>query len=138
MQPQFNVRITKNDLKKLQRMAPQRAARATLALAEAGVTYAKLLINESPETGREYQRGSVTHVASSPGEAPRSDTGTLINSIRVEPAGGSKQNLVAATEYAELLEFGTETLEARPFFGPTVVYLESIAGDVFDGFWEGK
>lgn len=136
MKPQLSVHIKKNDLQKLRRMAPQRAGTAIRALAIAGETHAKLLINESPETGREYQRGSVLHVASSPGEAPRTDIGTLIGSIRVERAGRFNQNLVAATEYAEFLEFGTENMEARPFFGPTVLHLEQVAGDVFDGFLE--
>lgn len=138
MKPQFSVRTKKNDLKKLKRMAPARAGQAIRALALEGEAYSKQLINESPATGRVYQRGSVTHIASSPGEAPRSDTGTLIDSIRVEKAGRFNQNLIAATEYAEFLEFGTEDMEARPFFGPTVMHLERVAGKVFDGFLEGK
>jgi hypothetical protein len=132
----LGVTINKNDLKRLADAAPDEADRAIRALAEDGRTYAILLINASPATGRVYTRGSVTHTASSPGEAPRSDIGTLVNSIHVESLGKGRAALVDGVEYGEWLEFGTDDMAARPFFGPAAFHMEQSASSVFDGFLE--
>lgn len=132
----LGVTIRQNDLKRLAKAAPDEADRAIRALVEDGATFAKLLINDSPATGRVYTRGSVTHTASSPGEAPRSDIGTLVNSIRAESRGKGRAALVDGVEYGEWLEFGTENMEARPFFGPAAMHMEESASSVFDGFLE--
>ena len=132
----LSVNIRKNDLGRLARAAPDEADRAVRALAEVGRTHAILLINESPATGRVYTRGSVTHTASSPGEAPRSDIGTLVNSIHVESLGKGRAALVDGVEYGVHLEFGTDDMAARPFFGPAAMHMEQEAPNVFDGFLE--
>lgn len=129
------VRIKKNDFKKLAKAAPGKAAQAMDALAEEGVTISKLSMQESPATGRTYTRGTVTHTASSPGNPPRPDLGFLINSIRWERQGDDRR-IVAATEYAAHLEFGTNSMEPRPFFGPMAKELETSVGEIFDGFLE--
>jgi len=132
----LSVTINKNDLKRLANAAPDEADRAIRALAEDGRTFAVLLINESPATGRVYVRGKVSHTASSPGEAPRTDIGTLINSIRVEHPSKGQANLVDGVEYGVYLEFGTDSMAARPFFGPAAMHMEESASSVFDGFLE--
>lgn len=77
-----------------------------------------------PGQGREYKRGSRTHRASAPGQAPASDTGRLLGAtlpmgIRYE-ADRVVTGVVANTDYAENLEAGTDKMEARPFMGATL------------------
>jgi len=76
---------------------------------------------QMPKSGRTYKRGSKSHQASAPGEAPAIDTGNLANSIQVK----HPKKLLATVgpgdvEYAVPLEFGSENgkLMARPFMGP--------------------
>jgi HK97 gp10 family phage protein len=64
------------------------------------------------------------HQASAPGEAPATDTGTLVSSIesKVEVGWLDIASAVVWTEkpYAKWLEFGTTRMEPRPFFTPAV------------------
>ena len=71
-----------------------------------------------PKSGRIYRRGSRTHQASAPGEAPAIDYGVLANSIQVERESDLRQTVFTNTEYAVYLEFGTSRMSPRPFFGP--------------------
>jgi hypothetical protein len=78
------------------------------------------LIMNPPKTGRVYHHRGVTHQASAPGEAPASDTGTLVNARRVEmdPQGDFfevRGTLSFTSKHAEPLEKGTMKMEARPF-----------------------
>jgi HK97 gp10 family phage protein len=93
-------------------------------------------IQSGPKTGRIYRRGSVIHQASAPGQSPASDTGRLVNSIvtsyQPETLSGTVQ---AGTEYAPYLEFGTATIEPRPFMRPALLnnaenILEAIANEI--------
>lgn len=85
---------------------------------------AKESIAQGKKTGRVYKRGSRTHQASAPGEAPASDTGRLVNSINVRPAEGELAVDVVAgggiVKYARMLEFGTSKMAARPFLFPAL------------------
>ncbi len=73
---------------------------------------AKRLILTGPKTGKMY--GS--HRASAPGEPPANDTGRLVGSIRWEFTGSRLAiRVVAGTEYASFLEFGTSIMAPRPF-----------------------
>lgn len=110
-----------NHIPALKRAAPQKADRAIAAMAFEGEAYAKRNMTVSP---------------SDPGEFPGVDTGTLKNSIHVEPAGLGKRNLVDGTNYGHWLEFGTSRMSPRPFFGPTAYHLTRIAPDFFKGFLE--
>jgi HK97 gp10 family phage protein len=75
-------------------------------------------VTRKQPSGNEYE-----HVASSPGDAPNTDTGKLIQSIQTEIQGDTAYvgtNVV----YAKWLEFGTKgktgetKMEARPFLTP--------------------
>jgi ubiquitin len=57
---------------------------------------AKQSILSGEKSGRIYQRRSVTHRASAPGQAPASDTGRLVNSINSYLDKASKTALVIA------------------------------------------
>lgn len=78
---------------------------------------ARRLVIKGPKTGRLYKRGKkIAHRASAPGEAPASDTGTLVRGIvsgvdRVKVQG----YVTAQAHYAPHLEKGTKRMKARPF-----------------------
>ena len=57
---------------------------------------------------------------SEPGDPPGVDTGTLKNSTRWIPDDSDKLKayVLVQPEYAPFLEFGTDKMAARPFFGP--------------------
>jgi len=79
------------------------------------------LILNTPKTGRLYRRASVFHHASGPGEPPASDTGRLVNSIvTTYDATKLSGTVVAGTAYAPYLEYGTQTMEPRPFLRPAL------------------
>lgn len=79
------------------------------------------LIQSGPKTGRVYTRRGVSHQASAPGEPPATDTGRLVNSITTEYDAAKLTGTVSAnTEYAEFLEYGTQTMAERPFMRPAL------------------
>lgn len=79
-------------------------------------------ILEGQKTGRMYSRRGVVHQASAPGEAPASDTGRYVNSIRTDY--GQLAELVAkvvgGTNYGAALEYGTQRMAARPHMRPAM------------------
>lgn len=135
----IGVRIIKNDIKRLKKAMPEKAERALTALAELGVNHAKEIMLASPATGQQYSRasGNKTHTASSPGNPPRPDTGTLLNSIRQMKTGRLGRVIVDGVLYGYYLEFGTVKMAARPFFTPTAQWLSGQVPMVFDNFLEG-
>lgn len=83
---------------------------------------AKQLVIEGPKTGKLY--GS--HQASAPGEPPASDTGGLVSSIRWEFTGSKLAiRVIAGTEYAAFLEFGTSRMLPRPFLRRAILETEA-------------
>lgn len=76
------------------------------------------LIEHGEKTGRVYvkYRPHRVHQASAPGEAPASDSGNLVKLIQMR---FDEKDLVgyvnSGAEYAAYLEFGTRTMEARPY-----------------------
>jgi hypothetical protein len=77
-------------------------------------------IQRGDKTGRVYQRGNITHRASAPGEAPATDTGTLVSSIYYEPQSGLLSMIGSRLAYAYYLEFGTMKIAPRPSWMPAV------------------
>ena len=78
-------------------------------------------LQRGPKTGVTYEKYKPirTHKASAPGEAPATDTGSLARSLKANIEGKSAE-VVADTEYAAWLEFGTQDIEPRPFMTPAV------------------
>jgi HK97 gp10 family phage protein len=63
------------------------------------------------------------HQVSAEGEAPASDTGRLANSIAhdvIKEGNSFIGRVIASTEYAIHLEFGTNKMGARPFLRPAL------------------
>jgi hypothetical protein len=69
-----------------------------------------------------YQRGNITHRASAPGEAPATDTGTLVSSesIYYERESDLVSIIGSRLAYAYYLEFGTMRIAPRPSWMPAV------------------
>ncbi len=67
-------------------------------------------IQSGPASGRTYMRGTVSHVASAPGEAPATDTGALASSISYQMKGRLAAEIESRLAYAPMLEFGTQSL----------------------------
>lgn len=78
-------------------------------------------IQNPPKTGHVYKRRGVAHQASAPGEAPATDTGRLVQSGRTEyDRKKVLGRVVFSTNYAASLEYGTQTIEPRPFARPAL------------------
>jgi HK97 gp10 family phage protein len=86
----------------------------------------KLEIQQGAKTGRVYRRGGVSHRASAPGEAPASDTGTLIGSIQHERENAHAYSVGSRLDYAAFLEYGTSRMAARPFFRPAAEAIKPV------------
>lgn len=126
------VVVNFNHLPKMLRENPQKADAAIHAMATDGERYVKQSMRDSPPDGETYEVGTgQAHTASSPGNPPRIDTGTLINSIYVRNAGLARRTISAGTDYAIILEFGSEHMEARPFMVPMLVYLQQNSDEFF-------
>lgn len=93
------------------------------ATALEAVTDVRKAIQGPPKTGREYPRGkngAKVHRASAPGEAPATDTGTLVSSIYNEDRGKYARAIGSRLDYAYYLEFGTFKMDKRPSWIPAV------------------
>ena len=112
------------DTAAMQRRARQAAFRGVVKSAETLREEALRLILNTPKSGRIYRRGNVLHQASAPGEAPASDTGSLVSRLEVVPNEDEvSAKLVANTQYAAFLEYGTEKMEPRPFMRPALAHM---------------
>ena len=75
------------------------------------------------KNGRAYKVGGVVRIASAPGQAPANQTGRLAGSLsaRTEKQGKVVSGIASAsTEYAAMLEFGTQKMAARPYMQPAL------------------
>lgn len=90
------------------------------AAALESVNDVKKAIQGPPKTGRKYQRGTVVHQASAPGQAPATDTGFLVLSIYNEDRGYLSKAIGSRLPYAFYLEFGTRKIASRPSWVPAV------------------
>ena len=104
-------------LPELQGKLRQRASQITRKAALDIEAHAKSAMAE-PKSGHVYKRGTATHQASAPGEAPAIDMGALVNSIQTEQEESVVQVVFTNQRYAPHLEFGTSRIAPRPFLGP--------------------
>lgn len=115
----ITLEIDKRELERIIRNTPGRLEEVKDAVAAEIQGDIVMSFGTGP-AGRSYKRGGVTHVASSPGSPPNVDTGALRASIRAKSLGPTSAEVVAGTEYAQWLEYGTTRMAARPFFAPVV------------------
>lgn len=93
------------------------------AAALEAVSDVRRAIQGPPKTGREYKRGKnrdIIHRASAPGQAPATDTGTLVSSLYNEDRGYLTKAIGSRLPYAFYLEFGTLKIAPRPAWIPAV------------------
>lgn len=117
-----------SNFESFQKDAGEHVAKALLAGGKLVETSAKKLIQEKsggPTVKRYRPSGdSYMHTVSKGGDAPNTDTGTLVRSIQteVEPDG---VYVGSGVEYAPHLEFGTVNMMERPFLYPSLKANES-------------
>jgi hypothetical protein len=113
------VRINLNVAGEISQEAVLRGVRAATIEAKT-LTIDKL---SQPGRGRTYERGTISHRASAPGDPPAPDTGRLRQSVQSEvfstPEGALGVVSVNAS-YAEALELGTEKIAPRPFISRVI------------------
>jgi hypothetical protein len=73
-----------------------------------------------PVGPRQGNNLSATHQASAPGEAPATDTGTLVSSITYRKTDALSAEIESRLGYATMLEFGTQRMAPRPSWTPSV------------------
>lgn len=75
-----------------------------------------------PATGEVYKKFDPkrTHRASAPGEAPATDTGRLANSVVTDKPRNLEIDVLTTVKYGPWLEFGTQRIEPRPNWVPSV------------------
>ncbi len=87
-------------------------------------------IRQGARSGRLYRRwrGAKTHKASAPGEAPKSDTGTLVQNITLEKIGrdGYTVGSRKGAPHGFWLEWGTSMMDARPWLTPAFNAMEKL------------
>lgn len=83
------------------------------------VSDVKKRISGPPKTGAIYERGKIKHQSSAPGEAPATDTGTLVSSIYY--IGAKSPRIGSRLPYAFYLEYGTMMMRPRPSWVHAVV-----------------
>tara|TARA_R110000822_G_scaffold257105_1_gene382771 strand:+ start:770 stop:1216 length:447 start_codon:yes stop_codon:yes gene_type:complete len=97
-------------------------------------------IASGSKSGATYKRGGTEHKASAAGEAPATDTGTLISGITTEVKIMDKVlvGMIKAFasdggggNYATHLEFGTRNMSARPFMQPALQKSEAKINKIF-------
>lgn len=75
------------------------------------------------------------HQASSPGNPPRPDTAELLNSITHTKTGEGERTIHDQVEHGAYQEFGTETIEPRPWMKPVFeAWQNSKFASFVDGF----
>ena len=102
-------------IRRLRRLSGPEAVRLAGAIVFEGADMirakAHLLVSAGSVSGR-------SHVASSPGEAPNRDTGTLQAHFETVQTGPLTAEFRSKASYAGALEFGTSKMAARPHIRP--------------------
>jgi hypothetical protein len=78
----------------------------------------KLRHRSGGRTGKTYFRGTVSHTASAPGEAPAVDVGDLLGSIYHEKVSKLSAVVGSRLEKSFYLEEGTTRIQPRPMWTP--------------------
>lgn len=132
------------DLKKFDKsitemsLASQKEAKKAIYLVSQKVEGdAKFNIQSGSRSGRVYKRGKSgrTHIASAPGEFPKTDYGALVSSITAEYAFNKLSSTVGSrlsAPHGHWLEFGTSKTKARPWLQPTIDSNKKYIQDKFD------
>jgi len=113
----IDIRMDTELLDRLIRETPEKADAWLRGVGNQMLNQIELSFGDSPP-GREYQRKSVTHLASQPGYPPNVDTGALKASMRLVKMADLHFQITDGVEHGIHQEMGTETIAARPFVAP--------------------
>ena len=117
-------RVLRRFSKRIQRLVLKDARRGILKELIIGANNIRneaiLSMKNSPPTGKRYKRGSKWHIASSPGNPPRVDTGNLIGSIIMDARHNEVEvgSIITDPPYPIYLEEGTDKMAPRPWLEP--------------------
>lgn len=109
--------------KRFGKLPEKNAERACFKAANLVKNTALESILSGAKNGRAYKVGGVVRIASAPAQAPANQTGRLAGSLsaRTEKQGKVVFGIASAsTEYAAMLEFGTQKMAARPYMQPAL------------------
>ena len=116
--PAFNKKLNAHLKKNLVKQHITRATRLVLNTAKKSIM--------SGGSGIEYSKYQPkrTHRASAAGQPPANDTGFLVSQITMKVKSNSngsvEGSIISAAPYSKALEFGTTTMQARPFMQPAL------------------
>lgn len=115
----IGVRLDKTKLDRITRDLPGGADKLIGQITHEIQGDAQQSFGSGPD-GQSYTKGNITHVASSPGYPPNTDTGNLINSAFTKQVRRGMWQTGFMAVYAAMLEFGTPHIAPRPFLYPAV------------------
>jgi len=111
-------------LQALKVKAPSALAKATYLGANVVLTEIKNTLQKGTRTGKVYKRKRGSHRASAAGEAPKTDSGRLVNSLNISEGksllGMPFTSVNSGVEYAHRLEEGDKKIKARPYIKVSV------------------
>ena len=106
-------------VERIKKELPKRLDAALFTGATDTMNEAKKSIQGHQSSGNVYQRGSISHTASTAGNPPNSDTGNLVQNITIQKInGGYDIGSRKGAPYGVYLEFGTSKMGARPWLTP--------------------
>lgn len=123
------IKSTVHETGHIGNVAAERKRRAVRALNKVSAEIHRHIVKSTRGKGAGRVYGK--HQASLPGEPPAKDTGDLNVSIKFNPAKEEDKKPIAVvgtdSDHASHMEFGTRTVEARPFLRPAFdLYLPKI------------
>ncbi len=126
----MNTRIEIDGVEGLQKSLDALAKRYSKATVQAAIASGQMIRTEAIKTIQDVSNGEEqtrtrlggatrTVIASKAGDAPNTDTGTLVSSIQVDVTT-TYVYVGSSLSYAQWLEFGTRNMAARPWLYPAV------------------
>ena len=115
--------IGKEKLKKYERTLESKLKQIMSASGDLIRNEAIQSIMSGSKGGRTYEKYNPrrTHIASSDGQPPASDTGFLVSNITKNiKMNGHQIEVESRANYSKFLEFGTQIMKARPFMFPAL------------------
>ncbi len=123
-------------LKKLSLLSSEGNKKNAMAVLEGTLliheTAVKLIQENTDGTPQRRYKPNRTVAVSHPGDPPNTDTGRLVQSIKIET---SEKGLVGRVgtnlKYGAMLEFGTKVMAPRPWLSRAVADTKKQIGDIF-------
>jgi len=115
-----NTQAVADALRKYGKDAEREIGRAIDKMGLTVTSDVKRKIQRGPKTGEIYNRRGKQHRASAPGEAPATDTGTLVSSIYTSKINPLTIEVGSRLDYAYYLELGTVKMDPRPAWIPSI------------------